>query len=65
MYVCICHAITDRQVRAAFGAGVREVDRLHPHYGCETQCGRCLDMISDMLDVESTRAAELPPQVAA
>lgn len=65
MYVCICNAITDRQVRAAIGAGVRDPERVHPHLGCETQCGRCLDMICDMVDVATAGAPDLRDQVAA
>ena len=65
MYVCVCNAITDRQVRAAIGAGVRDAERVHPHFGCETQCGRCLDMIADMVAAERQQASDMPARVAA
>lgn len=43
MYVCICHGITDRQIRRVVDQGARtlgEVQMKLPVGGC---CGRCED----------------------
>jgi bacterioferritin-associated ferredoxin len=43
MYICVCHAITDRQIRRAVDHGassLTEVQNQLPVGGC---CGRCED----------------------
>ena len=50
MYICICNAITDREVRAAIDAGATNWREIHSHHGHEPNCGKCecdiLDCIS-------------------
>ena len=49
MYVCICHGITDRQIREAVdrGAGcISDVQLQVPVGGC---CGRCLPTAEDVV----------------
>ena len=50
VYICICNAMTDREVRAAIDAGASNWHEVHSHYGHEPNCGRCecdiLDQIS-------------------
>jgi len=41
MYICLCHAITDRQIVHAAEAGVRSADDLAIELGVGTGCGRC------------------------
>ena len=43
MYVCICNAITDHEVRGAVALGVRSLADLKSTLGVATQCGRCAD----------------------
>lgn len=50
MYVCICNALCDRTIREALDTGVERAGDVHARLGCETQCGRCLPTIADMLD---------------
>ncbi len=50
MYVCICNALCDRSIRQVLDSGVRQVSEVHGALGCETQCGRCLPTIADMMD---------------
>jgi bacterioferritin-associated ferredoxin len=52
MYVCVCHAVTDRQVRSAIASGARslfEVQQQLPVGGC---CGRCTETVETMLEEE-------------
>jgi bacterioferritin-associated ferredoxin len=56
MYICVCHAISDRQIREAVdrGAGsLCEVQAYLPVAGC---CGRCEDSARQVIEahVEST-----------
>lgn len=41
MYVCICKAVTDRQIRCAVRDGVITFERLQMELGVATCCGRC------------------------
>lgn len=42
MYVCVCQAVTDRQIREAICKGVAcSVRDLKNHLGVASECGRC------------------------
>lgn len=41
MYVCVCQAVTERQVREAAENGIRSVRDLREHLGVASECGRC------------------------
>jgi len=41
MYVCICKAVTDRQIRQAAEGGARTLGDLRRELGVTADCGRC------------------------
>lgn len=41
MYVCICHAVTDRQIRACIEDGATSLRELRAELKVGTQCGKC------------------------
>jgi bacterioferritin-associated ferredoxin len=41
MYICVCHAVTERQVRASVDAGARTLGDLQFDLGVATCCGQC------------------------
>jgi bacterioferritin-associated ferredoxin len=41
MYVCVCQAVTERQVREAVDQGVTSMRGLREHLGVASECGRC------------------------
>lgn len=41
MYVCVCHGVTDRQIRNAVCAGACTMRQLSQELGVNTQCGKC------------------------
>ena len=41
MYVCVCHAVTDRQIREAALQGASSLKDLRRELGVTTDCGRC------------------------
>lgn len=43
MYVCLCNAITDREIRGAVALGARTLADLETSLGVGTCCGRCVD----------------------
>jgi bacterioferritin-associated ferredoxin len=56
MYVCLCNALTDRDVRAQTAGGDCSVAMVYQACGCRPQCGRCAPLIRQML----REGAELP-----
>lgn len=49
MYVCVCNAITDKQIRAAAESGTTDMWRLQAELGVATNCGSCMDVASEIL----------------
>ena len=41
MYVCICNAVTDREIRELAGEGVGTLRQLREQTGCAGTCGQC------------------------
>ncbi|MEN3110216.1 (2Fe-2S)-binding protein [Uliginosibacterium paludis] len=41
MYVCVCHAVTDRDITRAAANGARTVRDLRDTLGVTSSCGRC------------------------
>ena len=49
MYVCICHAVTDRQIRQAAESGARTLKDLRRDLGVTRDCGRCASCAHECL----------------
>jgi len=49
VYVCICNAVTDREVRACADLGVVTLEDLRHHTGVASCCGRCARTAEQML----------------
>jgi len=56
MYVCICRAVTDKQVRATLEAGATTVAAVTRACGAGGDCGGCRGMIDDMIDEHRAEA---------
>ncbi|WP_290647840.1 bacterioferritin-associated ferredoxin [Aquisalimonas sp.] len=41
MYICVCRAITDHDIRRAVANGARTMRELRLHLGVCSSCGRC------------------------
>ncbi|KKB63523.1 (2Fe-2S)-binding protein [Robbsia andropogonis] len=50
MIVCVCKAISDRQLRASIEAGNNSFDALQFEHGVATCCGRCEEAVHDVLE---------------
>ena len=60
MYVCVCNAITDHEIRSAAQLGCRSLDDLSACLGVATCCRRCTDCARKVLNdalAESTACA--------
>lgn len=42
MYVCVCNAVTERQIHQAVKKGAKTVKHLKEELGVGTECGRCV-----------------------
>ncbi|AUB81007.1 (2Fe-2S)-binding protein [Candidatus Thiodictyon syntrophicum] len=49
MYVCVCNAVTDRQIRAAVRAGASSLNDLREGLGLGGTCGTCLPCAAEVL----------------
>lgn len=49
MFICICNAITERQVQAAVTAGATTLSDLQAQLGVATCCGCCADTAREYL----------------
>ncbi len=49
MFVCICNALTDKQIWTVLRGGARCAVDVHPALGCAVQCGQCLTTIETMV----------------
>ncbi len=50
MYVCICQAVTDHDIREAAAAGARSIDDLRDNLGVSAFCGSCAPVARSVLD---------------
>ena len=63
MYVCICNAITDKQIRKAAEAGVRDLWDLQRELGVASGCGSCKEVASEILREERQRPGITTPVI--
>jgi bacterioferritin-associated ferredoxin len=50
VYVCLCNALTDRQVKqAAETAGTIKPSDIYAACGCRAQCGQCVKALVNLL----------------
>ena len=57
MYICICNAITEREVRECVRRGCCSMDELSVELGVGASCGRCRPVAQEILD--ESRPAQL------
>ena len=50
MYICLCNAITERDVRECVRRGCCSMDELSVELGVGTGCGRCAPAAKEILD---------------
>lgn len=64
MYVCLCHSITDRQIRAAVARGARSLVDVQRDLAVATGCGTCRECAEQVIE-EALAACPMPTSVAA
>ena len=59
MIVCVCNAITEKEVREAASKGSRTSEAVYATFDCEVQCGCCLDYAQEIIDEERPKRPHL------
>ena len=57
MYVCLCRAVKESDVRRAIASGVEDVEALAEQLGVATGCGSCRDYAQALLEEHGTSPA--------
>ena len=61
MYICVCNAITDREIRGAAELGARTLEDLSATLGVATCCRKCSDCARQVLaDAMCSRLLRAP-----
>lgn len=50
MYVCLCKAVTDKDIQRAVEQGATSMRCLRQSHGVASQCGRCVGHAREVLD---------------
>lgn len=64
MYVCICNAIRENELRCAARSSLCDVEDIYARMGKRPQCSQCLEEAEEIVSEERSRAA-LPQLQAA
>jgi len=60
VYVCLCNALTDRQVKAAAeAAGATRPSEVYAACGCRAQCGNCIKRMLHLIRGDEAAAGSL------
>ncbi len=54
MYVCLCNAVTEREIRQAAALGVTDLQQLKDGLGVATCCGACEPCAREILQEEAS-----------
>ena len=53
MYICLCNAVTDRQIRAVATGQDCSVAGLYRLLGVQPKCGKCVPTVRDILSEQA------------
>jgi bacterioferritin-associated ferredoxin len=57
MYVCVCHAISDRQIREVVERGAESLTEVQAYLPVASCCGRCEDSAREVIESYIASAA--------
>lgn len=60
MYVCLCHAVTDRQIKQAVKEGACSVRQVQLCLRVGTNCGKCIPAAREIVDATASEAPRRP-----
>jgi bacterioferritin-associated ferredoxin len=56
MYVCLCKAVTDRQIKEFVNAGAGSFEEVCRELGVASQCGRCSQLAQSIVETSVKKA---------
>ncbi len=56
MYICVCNAVSDREIRQVVYEGASTLQQVHAKLPVGRCCGRCVDAVREV--IEECRAAD-------
>ena len=69
MFVCVCNAVTEKDIGSAVAEGCRSLRELREQLGVGACCGRCCDcarsVLQDSLQAHPSHRSAAMPQLAA
>lgn len=63
MYVCVCNAVTERQIEEAVENGAKTVKDLNAELGVGSDCGSCVSCAKACLKAAKQTNAVAPKQI--
>lgn len=63
MYICVCKAVTDKQLRTAIDNGICTRRQLTHCFGVGKDCGKCNKEVKQLLKQNSEQTAMYPMAV--
>jgi len=64
MYICVCQAVTDRQIIQAAGNGAKNLRDLRRELLVASECGLCAECARNCLKTARNELMENPPLAA-
>lgn len=64
MFICICNALTEKQVDEAIDSGASCSDRVYSHHGCAPQCGKCVCEVKDRIRTRKSHRVATSPGIS-
>jgi bacterioferritin-associated ferredoxin len=61
MIVCLCHRVSERDIRAAVAEGTRCFEQLQDDTSIASSCGCCLECAQDVFDHAVSAAGDRQP----
>ena len=58
MYVCLCKAVTDNQIREAVEKGITQFGQVRKELGLASQCGKCGILAREVFDESMNRTID-------
>lgn len=60
MYVCLCKAVTDRQIHESISRGASSFAEVRRELGVSTQCGKCCQMAKSIVQTAVNKTGNSP-----
>ncbi|MFL2840496.1 MAG: bacterioferritin-associated ferredoxin [Pseudohongiellaceae bacterium] len=60
MYVCLCKAVTDSQIKESINGGASSFAEVRKHLGVSTQCGKCMQQAKSIVETTTKKASYHP-----